>query len=391
MSFAGPRDPALSQALQIAREKGTLVIAAAGNNGPQSPPLYPGADPSVMAVTATDKNDRLFEGANQGKYVTIAAPGVDILVPAPGGGLQFTTGTSVATANVSGVAALLLAHKPSLKPEEIRTILVTTAQHLGAKGINPQFGAGLVNPLKALELVVSEKPALERDSVKLLLSSLDASSNRVDDEFSALGYAGKDRTVTKTPPPAKLPADWLAWIDVRGADFRRNTFGDDLRGAQINAITGLTRKLTPNFLIGVLGGYETFDYRSDVLHGRLKGDGWTVGSYLGWKIAQNIRFDGGLAYSGIGYSGTGDLATGSFSGNRWLVTGGLVGAYDSHGIQIEPSVRVYALWEHENAYTDTLGTAQTVRDFSTGRASGGVKMSYPVLWSAKSLTHNVPH
>ena len=83
MSFAGPRDPALSQALQIAREKGILVIAAAGNNGPKSPPLYPGADPNVMAVTATDENDRLFNGANQGKYVTVAAPGVDILVPAP--------------------------------------------------------------------------------------------------------------------------------------------------------------------------------------------------------------------------------------------------------------------------------------------------------------------
>src|SRR5262249_9764349 len=58
MSFAGPRDPAIAQALQIAREKGILVIAAAGNNGPKSPPLYPGADPNVMAVTATDVSDR---------------------------------------------------------------------------------------------------------------------------------------------------------------------------------------------------------------------------------------------------------------------------------------------------------------------------------------------
>ncbi len=127
MSFAGPRDPALSQALQVAREKGVLLIAAAGNGGPKSAPLYPGADPSVMAVTATDQNDRLFPGANQGNYVTIAAPGVKILVPAPDGGVQLTTGTSVATANVSGVAALLIAHKPNLTPEVIRQILVTTA------------------------------------------------------------------------------------------------------------------------------------------------------------------------------------------------------------------------------------------------------------------------
>jgi hypothetical protein len=153
MSFAGPYDPALAQALQIAREKGVLIVAAAGNAGAKSPPLYPGADPNVLAITATDENDHLFVGANQGNYVALAAPGVNILVPAPDGGVQMTTGTSVATANVSGVAALLLADKPARTPEEIRAILVATAKHLGTKGINPQFGAGLVDPVRALQAV----------------------------------------------------------------------------------------------------------------------------------------------------------------------------------------------------------------------------------------------
>jgi subtilisin family serine protease len=153
MSFAGPYDPALAQALQVAREKGVLIIAAAGNAGAKSPPLYPGADPNVMAITATDEGDRLFAGANQGKYVALAAPGVNILVPAPNGGVQMTTGTSVATANVSGVAALLLAEKPSRTPEDIRAVLVSTAKHLGSNGVNPQFGAGLVDPLRALQQV----------------------------------------------------------------------------------------------------------------------------------------------------------------------------------------------------------------------------------------------
>jgi subtilisin family serine protease len=150
MSFAGPQDPALAQELQVAREKGILVVAAAGNAGATSPPLYPGADPNVIAVTATDEHDRLFSGANQGSYVAVAAPGVNVLVPAPQGGVQVTTGTSVATAHVSGVAALLMAEEPSRTPEDIRAILVDTAKHLGTEGVNPQFGAGLVNPLKAL-------------------------------------------------------------------------------------------------------------------------------------------------------------------------------------------------------------------------------------------------
>jgi subtilisin family serine protease len=152
MSFAGPRDPAVAQELQIAREKGIVLIGAAGNDGPNSPPLYPGADPNVIAVTATDENDRVFRGANQGEYVALAAPGVDILVPAPHSGVQFTTGTSVATAHVSGVAALLMSEKPSLSPEQVRSILTSTAKHYAAKGSERKSGAGVIDPLKALRL-----------------------------------------------------------------------------------------------------------------------------------------------------------------------------------------------------------------------------------------------
>jgi hypothetical protein len=173
MSFAGPQDPALAQELQVAREKGILVIAAAGNAGPKSPPLYPGADPNVLAVTATDVHDSLFNGANQGDYIAVAAPGVNVLVPAPNGNVQYTTGTSVASANVSGVAALLLAEEPSRTPEDVRDVLVETAKHLGSAGTNPQFGAGLVDPLKALRSapeIVSRKPTNAADTPQVLVA-----------------------------------------------------------------------------------------------------------------------------------------------------------------------------------------------------------------------------
>ena len=83
MSFAGPYDPMLQLAMKNAREKGVVLVAAAGNAGPKSPPLYPAADPNVIAVTATDQDDKLFAQANQGPHVAVAAPGVDILEPAP--------------------------------------------------------------------------------------------------------------------------------------------------------------------------------------------------------------------------------------------------------------------------------------------------------------------
>jgi len=382
MSFAGPHDPALAQALQIAREKGILIVAAAGNKGPKSPPLYPGADPNVMAVTATDENDSLFNGANQGEYVSIAAPGVNILVPAPDGGVQLTTGTSVATANVSGVAALLIAHKPSLTPEEIRAILVRTAKHLGSKGINRQFGAGLVDPLKALELVVSGTSALQQDSLNSFLTAPDGNRGRVADGFSALGYANEEGLATKAPPPVAASRDWLAWIDVQGADFRRNTFGSDLKGVQLNGLAGLTHKITPDFLVGVLGGYEHFDFSSQAFNGVLKGDGWTAGAYLGWRLLQNLRFDVGGAWSDVFVNDVAGLASGNFIGNRWLLTGGLTGTFHWQSLVFEPSARAFALWEHENAYTDNLGTLQTARNFSTGRASAGAKVIYPFAWTS---------
>jgi subtilisin family serine protease len=151
MSFAGPRDPSLERALKVAHDKGIVLIAAAGNAGPSSPPLYPGADPNVIAVTATDANDKLFSRANRGRYIAVAAPGVDILLPAPENGYQVISGTSIASAEVSGVAALLLERNPNLKPEDIRDILTSTATHLDGKGRDDDYGSGLVDPSKAIQ------------------------------------------------------------------------------------------------------------------------------------------------------------------------------------------------------------------------------------------------
>ncbi|MFL6799945.1 MAG: S8 family serine peptidase [Xanthobacteraceae bacterium] len=150
MSFAGPSDPRLRDALGKAYKKGIVLIAAAGNAGPNSPPLFPAADPNVIAVTATDTDDALFPGANRGNHIAVAAPGVDILVPAPDGAYQLTTGTSVAAAEVSGAAALLIERNPALTPAAVRKILMDTAKDLGPRGRDRDFGAGLIDALGAV-------------------------------------------------------------------------------------------------------------------------------------------------------------------------------------------------------------------------------------------------
>jgi len=150
MSFAGPYDPMLQLAMKNAHAKGVVLIAASGNLGPKSAPLYPAADPHVIAVTAIDENDRLFAQAVRGPHVAIAAPGVDVMVPAPEETYQLTTGTSVAAAHVSGVAALLIERHPTVDAATILEVLTSTARKLNPRGRDDQFGWGLIDPASAI-------------------------------------------------------------------------------------------------------------------------------------------------------------------------------------------------------------------------------------------------
>jgi subtilisin family serine protease len=164
MSFAGPRDPAILRSLAAAHAQGIVLVAAAGNAGPNSPPLYPAADADVIAVTATDENDQLFHAANQGPHIAVAAPGVNIFLPAPDGMYQMISGTSFAAAEVSGAVALLMERRPDLGPERVRNVLMTTARDLGPAGADAQFGAGLVDAYRAV-LSVEPDPGATAASV----------------------------------------------------------------------------------------------------------------------------------------------------------------------------------------------------------------------------------
>ena len=110
----------------------------------------PAADPHVIGVTAIDENDKLYKGSNVGAQVAVAAPGVDVMVPAPAGTYQLTTGTSVAAAHVSGVAALLLERHPEADAQLILEVLTASATRLGANKRDDKVGWGLIDPLAAL-------------------------------------------------------------------------------------------------------------------------------------------------------------------------------------------------------------------------------------------------
>jgi subtilisin family serine protease len=151
LSFAGPADALVGRSLEGAARRGMTAIAAAGNEGPDAPPLYPAAYPTVIAVTATDAADSLYAHASGGLHIALAAPGVDIVTVAPGGAFGIASGTSLATAHVTGIAALLLSADPLLQRLRLIDVLSGNATDLGEPGRDTRFGLGIPSAEAALK------------------------------------------------------------------------------------------------------------------------------------------------------------------------------------------------------------------------------------------------
>jgi hypothetical protein len=159
MSFAGPKDALIEREVAAAAARGIVMIAASGNAGPKSPPLYPAAYASVIAVGATDAQDRLFTASNRGSHIAVSAPGVDIFLPAPDEKYQMTSGTSFSAAYVSGLIALMLERNPALRPDGVRAIVMKTARDLGSPGRDDLFGAGEADAYAAVSAVIAAPSA----------------------------------------------------------------------------------------------------------------------------------------------------------------------------------------------------------------------------------------
>jgi subtilisin family serine protease len=157
LSFAGPADPLVERATAAAYTRGIVLVAAAGNAGPSSPPLYPAAYPEVIAVTATNGKRQIYSAANRGRHVSVSARGVDVLVAHVSDSYGTESGTSFAAAEVSGIVACLLEKRPKAGPDEIRAALQKTAT--GFSDTDAQgAGSGIVNAPEAVAFVETSVP-----------------------------------------------------------------------------------------------------------------------------------------------------------------------------------------------------------------------------------------
>ena len=155
MSLAGPPNRVLEAAIEALVERGVVVVAAVGNNGPNGDPLYPAAYAQVLGVTAIDSANRIYRYANRGPHVAFAAPGVDVRVARSGGGYRELSGTSIAAPHAAAAIARAFASRAGASPAALVAELKRTALDLGAKDFDPVFGFGLIAPLPVAPVIAS--------------------------------------------------------------------------------------------------------------------------------------------------------------------------------------------------------------------------------------------
>ncbi|MFC1751577.1 S8 family peptidase [Patescibacteria group bacterium] len=142
---------ALHDAVDAADAAGVVVVAAAGNSGDgdgaTNEVIYPAKYSSVIAVAATASDDSTPDWSSEGEEVEIAAPGVNIRSTWNDGLYDTKNGTSMASPHVAGTVALML--ESGIASVDVRAILQTTADDLGAVGFDNFYGYGLVDAERA--------------------------------------------------------------------------------------------------------------------------------------------------------------------------------------------------------------------------------------------------
>jgi minor extracellular protease Epr len=144
MSLSGPENIVLERMVTQLTNQGIVVVAVAGNDGPRAAPVFPGAYPAVLAVTAVDRDGNIYRRAGQGPHVDLAAPGVEVWTAASIKGARGKTGTSFAAPFVTAAVAMLMAENEDMTVEEVTAAVTAAARDLGDPGRDAVFGAGLV-------------------------------------------------------------------------------------------------------------------------------------------------------------------------------------------------------------------------------------------------------
>ncbi|WP_433180322.1 S8 family serine peptidase [Actinoallomurus sp. CA-150999] len=145
-------NPLEETAIKYALGKGVVLVASSGNDGATGNRRnYPAAYPGVIAVGAVDRAFKPTKFTNRHTYVSVSAPGVEIVsADVSGHGYVLGTGTSSSAALVAGMSALVKARYPRLTPDEVKQTLEEGTTHRPADGRNTAIGTGVADALGTL-------------------------------------------------------------------------------------------------------------------------------------------------------------------------------------------------------------------------------------------------
>jgi serine protease len=223
-------DQTEADACWAAHQAGCVVVAAAGNENTTAT-SYPAGYAGVISVMAVGYDLTRAPYSNYGASVDVAAPGGNSQVDKNGDGhgdgilstlyqpgtgyyYEWYDGTSMASPHVAGVAALVRSIDPTLTPDQVETILESTAQDLGAPGKDSTFGWGLVDAYAAVKAAFPPVPKAPQLSVAPLSLNFGVLDVQQDVGVSNLG----DGLVTVGPVTVTTESGgaWLTAVPLAG-------------------------------------------------------------------------------------------------------------------------------------------------------------------------------
>lgn len=150
----------LHDAVKYAYDRDVVLVAASGNDNTERPG-FPAAYPEVLAVAATDSNQKRAEYSNYGDYIDVAAPGTNIASTFPGNQYAALSGTSMASPHAAAMAGLIRSLNPNLTNQEVMDIMTSQTVDLGEKGKDKYFGHGQIDIFRALQAAVAPEVPLQ--------------------------------------------------------------------------------------------------------------------------------------------------------------------------------------------------------------------------------------
>jgi serine protease len=220
---SGACDTTTQNAINSARSRGTVVVVAAGNSNADASGFSPASCSGVVTVAATDRNGSRAYYSNYGSKVALAAPGGDVRSSSANGILStlnsgtttpgsdsyaYYQGTSMASPHVAGVAALMIAKKPSATVDEVINALKSTARPF--PGTCSGCGSGLLDAYAAVQAMIAPPPGRTETEPNNSMSAANYQStpgtinanmsSTTDEDWFSLDLApGKTLTATLTP------------------------------------------------------------------------------------------------------------------------------------------------------------------------------------------------